>query len=417
MKIKALLLCIISAVLFIVSFFVFTPHVSAAQASRISHDYSLVYQSPYPSTLKPNDTTNVYIEIKNTGSSPWLNNGNVITRLGSGSQYGSSIQQRDYISEFANSNWPSPNRPAALKQAQINPGENATFQFDIKVPSAPGIYKAYFTPVVDGVSWMKDMGIFWQIEVVGSAPQTNVQAKSLPNNSIDSISASVAKVICREDAAFTLLSQGSGTLFKNTNYKYTSNPFYLTTNLHVVKTKDGSIPKCVIQVFNNNQGGYSLYKADGYKSFGDGIDFAIIDIQPWERFEVGDMVYDQIASYAGISYSRYNFAGIGNLSKNALNDTQLSGGAINTGEQLTLLGYPSYGGKNITITQGINTGLTNYLGNDYIKTNAKVGPGLSGGLAINSAGKLIGIPSMMVKNSDSSTIGYILYFHNLAILN
>jgi len=137
------------------------PKVAAAPA----YDYELIYQSPYPSALAPGETTNVWIEVKNTGTATWYNSGTYITRLGTGSAYGAANQQRDYASEFANDDWLSTNRPVAIMHPEIRPGWHTRFQFNIKAPSTPGVYKAYFTPVVDGLTWMKDIGIYWQITV------------------------------------------------------------------------------------------------------------------------------------------------------------------------------------------------------------------------------------------------------------
>jgi len=156
----------------------------ASAAAKLPFDYELVYQSPYPSTMAPGSTTNVWIEVKNTGTVTWNRNGIInVVRLGSGSKYGNANQQRDYTSEFSISQadrtvctnnscsttdqdwWLSPNRPTAILHPVIEPGWNTRFQFDIKAPTTPGTYKAYFTPVVEGVEWMKDIGIYWQITV------------------------------------------------------------------------------------------------------------------------------------------------------------------------------------------------------------------------------------------------------------
>lgn len=129
-------------------------------------DYELIYQSPYPSTMVPESTTNVWIEVKNTGTVTWYGTGiENVARLGAGSKYGSANQQRDYTSEFANSDWLSPNRPVNVLHSEVRPGWHTRFQFNIKAPSTNGIYKAYFTPVIEGVEWMKDIGIYWQITV------------------------------------------------------------------------------------------------------------------------------------------------------------------------------------------------------------------------------------------------------------
>uniref|UniRef100_A0A7C4M0M1 Uncharacterized protein n=1 Tax=candidate division CPR3 bacterium TaxID=2268181 RepID=A0A7C4M0M1_UNCC3 len=122
-------------------------------------------QSPYPSELKPGEEVEVWIEIKNIGTATWFNNGDRVVRLGSGSKYGNENQQRDYNSEFANPDWYSANRPANILHPEVRPGWHTRFQFKIKAPANPGTYKAYFTPVVDGLAWMEDIGIYWEIKV------------------------------------------------------------------------------------------------------------------------------------------------------------------------------------------------------------------------------------------------------------
>lgn len=137
-----------------------------------AYDYELVNQSPYPKELNPGETTNVWIEVKNTGTATWFNSGADIVRLGSGSQYGSINQQRDYMSEFANSDWLSNDRPVGISDSKVEPGGRSRFQFNIRVPSMPGTYKAYFTPVADGITWMRDIGIYWEIKVVNMTLRT-----------------------------------------------------------------------------------------------------------------------------------------------------------------------------------------------------------------------------------------------------
>ena len=140
-------------------------HANAATTS--AYNYQVISQSAYPSTLGAGQTTNVWIDVKNTGTRAWDQN----VRLGSGSAlYGGN--NNDYTSEFYDAaSWLSANRPVAIDKTLVNPGETARFQFNIKTPLTSGIYKAYFTPVIDGVAWMKDVGIYWQITVSGGSTQ------------------------------------------------------------------------------------------------------------------------------------------------------------------------------------------------------------------------------------------------------
>ena len=141
---------------------------------RNIYDYQLINQSPYPSSLQPGETTNVWVEVKNTGTATWGSN----VRLGSGSKYGNRNQQQDYASEFANHDWLSANRPTSISPTGIIPGWHARFQFTIKAPTTNGNYKAYFTPVADGITWMNDIGIYWEINV---GDNTIVSPEPIPN--------------------------------------------------------------------------------------------------------------------------------------------------------------------------------------------------------------------------------------------
>lgn len=71
-------------------------------------------------------------------------------------------------------------------------------------------------------------------------------------------------------------------------------------------------------------------------------------------------------------------------------------GAIRVGDALTIVGYPGIGGDTISLSSGRASG---FLGDDrigaraWIKTDAVVSSGNSGGLAANEAGELVGVPT------------------------
>lgn len=70
--------------------------------------------------------------------------------------------------------------------------------------------------------------------------------------------------------------------------------------------------------------------------------------------------------------------------------------SIQLGEEIRILGYPGAGGETITFTRGNVAGFEsqNRVGNRaWIKTDATISPGNSGGLGVNAAGQIIGVPS------------------------
>ena len=120
----------------------------------------------------------------------------------------------------------------------------------------------------------------------------------------------------------------------------------------------------------------------------------------WARYVVGDPALDlavlRIVEYADESPveagKQFPAMPVGDSNTLLLGDT------------LTVVGYPSISGSTITFTQGIMSG---WLGEDtlsggkqWIKTDAKIARGNSGGAAFNQAGELVGIPTLGIHTLD-----------------
>lgn len=72
--------------------------------------------------------------------------------------------------------------------------------------------------------------------------------------------------------------------------------------------------------------------------------------------------------------------------------------SLDLGEPIAILGYPVIGGGTITLTRGEVSGFTSEepFGNRaFIKTSGTIAGGNSGGLAVDSVGKLVGIPTQI----------------------
>lgn len=71
---------------------------------------------------------------------------------------------------------------------------------------------------------------------------------------------------------------------------------------------------------------------------------------------------------------------------------------LEPGEAIRILGYPGVGGLTITLTRGAYSGLIAYDGETYIKTDAYISEGSSGGAAFNEAGVFIGVPTAGIED-------------------
>ena len=64
---------------------------------------------------------------------------------------------------------------------------------------------------------------------------------------------------------------------------------------------------------------------------------------------------------------------------------------VEIGQELSIIGFPGLGGDSVTFTKGTVAGFLSDEG--WVKTDAEINFGNSGGAAINQAGELIGVPS------------------------
>ena len=91
---------------------------------------------------------------------------------------------------------------------------------------------------------------------------------------------------------------------------------------------------------------------------------------------------------------------------------------IRIGDEILVLGFPSVGGSgarvSVTLTRGILSGLEKSPVGVLMKTDALIAPGSSGGAALDSRGRLIGVPTS--ENVLPEVVGRMSYIHPLTML-
>lgn len=118
-----------------------------------------VGQSTSSVSLQSGETTALWVEMKNTGNTTWLNTGDTAAKLG-------TSRSLDRESLFYDNAWLSTNRVATLSQEKVAPNETGRFTFVIKAPDRVGEeFREFFRPVIEGVTWLKDAGIYFDISV------------------------------------------------------------------------------------------------------------------------------------------------------------------------------------------------------------------------------------------------------------
>jgi glucose/arabinose dehydrogenase len=130
--------------------------------SDLGYHSKWVSQSAFP-VLDPGQTSaDLTITFRNNGSRPWV-------KGIAGQQANLGIRNDDRTWASLGVGWLTPDRPAAQSEASVAPGQNATFTFRVKAPPTPSTYVLSLRPVIDGVTWLEDEGVFVAVTVNGGA--------------------------------------------------------------------------------------------------------------------------------------------------------------------------------------------------------------------------------------------------------
>jgi hypothetical protein len=129
-------------------------------------------QSGYP-TLCPGTRSTATVAYYNSGSQGWVSGKlGEVAYLGTWSpepgQDRASPLGGDGALGSPNTGWPRYNRIAMQPAPYVGPGQVAWFQFTIQAPVTPGYYRLYLRPLIEGATWMEDVGVFWSVTVLNA---------------------------------------------------------------------------------------------------------------------------------------------------------------------------------------------------------------------------------------------------------
>jgi hypothetical protein len=159
------------------SLYRYTPHVSGNRSFyNTFFTYFLEYsadfaaQNSYP-VIAPGDSFKLSLKLQNVGNKSWARD---IVKLGTDAP-------KDRISRFLRENrtgngeptqWNSDKR-VSLSDGPVVPGGFGSFDFYMTAPAdmKSGTYREYFRPIAEGVQWMDDRGIYWDVKVVNHEAQ------------------------------------------------------------------------------------------------------------------------------------------------------------------------------------------------------------------------------------------------------
>ncbi|MFH1711744.1 MAG: serine protease, partial [Patescibacteria group bacterium] len=124
------------------------------------------------------------------------------------------------------------------------------------------------------------------------------------------------------------------------------------------------------------------YTAPDYEFYIDVVAYEYNDYYDYAFMEAYDIIDDEVVEYKFDSSVTY-----GNPD------------SLVHGDELTMIGYPGIAGSTITTTQGIVSG---FNGHNWIKSDAVIDFGNSGGGAFDALGNLIGLPTAVVAGELNS---------------
>lgn len=129
-------------------------------ATRDNYQASLLSIAA-PARLAPGEMGQVRLEIKNTGTVPWLKTGGNFVSL----YRWDPIKKLELASQLKTLVWETVTRPLRLPIDRLEPGKTAVFTFPIKAPSFPGRYTETFILAAEDMAWMKNSQAAINLEV------------------------------------------------------------------------------------------------------------------------------------------------------------------------------------------------------------------------------------------------------------
>ena len=161
---------------------------------------------PFTSTVTAQPGTKIFMRIKarNQGFLSWNQS---TTYLGTSSP-------KDRTSPFYDSSWIGASRVTRLIETTVAPGQVGTFEFILNSPSSTGGHRESFNIVQEGITWLNDIGLYYEINVV--SPTT-------PIGSIDPTLQSGHEIkqneyLMSQDAQSKLVILNNGDLEVQTNF-------------------------------------------------------------------------------------------------------------------------------------------------------------------------------------------------------
>lgn len=180
-----------------------TPYAWWLESKEIYSNAAMTKKFTSTPTVQPGEIVYIRIKARNMGNKPWDNS--VAVRVG-------TSHTQDRTSVFRDGSWLGPSRPAELIEPTVVPGEVGTFEFTMTAPAETGSHKEHFNLLAEGKTWMKDLNLFYSINVV---EPVSLSPSSITLNSGQSLASGETLLSPDKQSAFTLQKDGNLVLYRN----------------------------------------------------------------------------------------------------------------------------------------------------------------------------------------------------------
>lgn len=154
------------------------------QVIMASMDYELIGIAYDRQFIGKGQTATATVTLKNNGTVTWKRDGENRIALGTESP-------RDHVSRYIRT---PGTRLGNMVQTEAKPGETAEFRILIKAPLREGVYREYFTPVIEGVSWLENKSTYYEFIV----SESTYKAKYLGAGNMESFLPGEKKLVWME---------------------------------------------------------------------------------------------------------------------------------------------------------------------------------------------------------------------------
>ncbi|MBD3270090.1 hypothetical protein GF376_01035 [Candidatus Peregrinibacteria bacterium] len=128
-------------------------------APKKQYDYELESIIYSKSDFKKGDTVEATIKIRNKGLATWVKTGSQRVTLG-------ADKPRDHKNQLLVE--PSTRLDNEMEENFVKYNQIATFKTKLKIPSKDGVYREYFTPVIESVTWLDNRDSYLEIKIGNS---------------------------------------------------------------------------------------------------------------------------------------------------------------------------------------------------------------------------------------------------------